>query len=64
MKLKDRALDADLVVLAMGGKANPTFFHNAQTEQVAPELYNIGDSFASGKVLEGGRAAYRLAISI
>lgn len=57
-------LRADLVVLAMGGKVDESPFYEAQKEKVAPELYNIGDSFIGGKVHEATKAAYRLAITI
>ncbi len=60
----DRALEADLVVLAMGGRPDDAPFFDAQTKLVAPELYNIGDSFTAGKVLEATRAAYNLACRI
>ncbi|MEG1523782.1 MAG: FAD-dependent oxidoreductase [Clostridia bacterium] len=61
---KDEVLDADLVVLAMGGKPDDAPFFAAQKAAVAPELYNIGDSYAAGRVLEATRAAYNLATRI
>ena len=57
-------LSCDLVVLAMGGRADDRAFLSAQQAQVAPELYNIGDSFHAGRVLEANRAAYNLAMEI
>jgi 2-enoate reductase len=60
----EETLDADLVVLAMGGKSDDGQFFSAQKAVVAPELYNIGDSFAPGRVLEANRAAYNLALRI
>lgn len=60
----DLSLEADLVVLAMGGRADETLFFEAQKERVAQELYNIGDSNRAGKVLEASRAAYNLATRI
>ena len=60
----DQALDADLVVLAMGGRANETMFFEAQKLHIAPELYNIGDSAKAGRILEASRAAYNLASRI
>ena len=57
-------LDADLVVLAMGGRPDTALFHQALADNAAPEIYNIGDSFAAGRVLEANRAAYRLAVQI
>lgn len=60
----DETLEADLVVLAMGGKPDSAPFFKAQEEHVANELYQIGDSFAAGRVLEANRAAYSLACRI
>lgn len=57
-------LEADLVVLAMGGRPDDALYYQAQAAQAAPEMYNIGDSFAGGRVLEANRAAYRLAREI
>lgn len=57
-------LEADLIVLAMGGRADETMFFEAQKQHVAPELYNIGDSHRAGRVLEASRAAYNLATRI
>lgn len=61
---KDVTLDADLIVLAMGGRPDDELYYESLKANVAPELYNIGDSFAGGRVLEANRAAYRLAITI
>ena len=58
------SLDADLVVLAIGGKADEGMYFEAQRLHVAPEIYNIGDSFKAGRVLEASRAAYNLALRI
>jgi 2-enoate reductase len=61
---KDETLEAELVVLAMGGRADDTMYFKAQKEHTAPELYNIGDSLTPGRVLEATRAAYQLASRI
>ncbi|MDR0840745.1 MAG: FAD-dependent oxidoreductase [Christensenellaceae bacterium] len=61
---QDETLEADLVVFAAGGRADDALFFEAQRTQAAAELYNIGDSFAPGKVQEAVRAAYRLGTSI
>lgn len=58
------AIDADLVVFAMGGRPDDALFLEAQKQHTAKELYNIGDSFAPGRVLEATRAAQNLAASI
>ncbi|MEG1745232.1 MAG: enoate reductase, partial [Ruthenibacterium sp.] len=59
-----QSFPADLVVLATGGKADDSLFLEAQRTHVAPLLYNIGDSFAGGRVLEATRAAYALAVKL
>lgn len=60
----EQVLEADLVVLAMGGRADETMFFEAQKLNIAPELYNIGDSAKAGRVLEASRSAYNLALRI
>lgn len=60
----DESVEADLVVLAMGGRADTDLYFALQETNAAPELYNIGDSFKGGRVLEANRAAFRLAREI
>lgn len=57
-------LPADLVVLAMGGKADNELFLEAQKRHIASEVHAIGDNFQAGKVIEAVRAGYRLAMGI
>ena len=61
---REMALDADLVVLAMGGRPDDAAYFEALAANAAPEIYNIGDSFAGGQVLEANRAAFRLAARV
>jgi 2-enoate reductase len=61
---KEEILPADLVVLAAGGISDDKLYREARKERAAPELYNIGDSFNAGKVLEATRAAYRLGLQV
>ena len=61
---QEMALDADLVVLAMGGRPDDTAYFEALAANAAPEIYNNGDSFAGGRVLEANRAAFRLAAMV
>ena len=53
-----------LVVLAMGGHPDDALYHEALAAHAAGELYNIGDSFSPGRILEANRAAYQLACRI
>ena len=61
---KKKTLSCDLVVLAMGGRPDDALYLEALRNTVSPEIYNIGDSFSAGRVLEANRAAYRLATLI
>lgn len=55
---------SDLVDIACGGQADDSLFYELQQTHAAPELRNIGDGFAPGRVLEAVRAAYRLGTTI
>jgi 2-enoate reductase len=55
---KEITLDADLVVMAIGGRPDDTLYFECQKEKAAPEIYNIGDSFSQGRVFEATKAAY------
>lgn len=61
---KEEFLDADLVVFAMGGRPDDSLYFALQEAHAAHEIYNIGDSFAAGRVLEANRAAYNLAVKL
>ncbi|MFA7107631.1 MAG: FAD-dependent oxidoreductase [Sphaerochaetaceae bacterium] len=63
-EVEKKALDADLVVMALGGKADESLFFASQAEHVADEVYNVGDSFKEGRVLEATRSAYNLSLRI
>lgn len=57
----DRELEADLLVVAMGGRAEESLFLEGQQAHVAPEIYNIGDSYKMARILEANNAAYAAA---
>lgn len=59
-----RELRADLVVLATGVKSADELFYLCQKDRIAPELYNIGDSYKGSKVFDAVRSAYRKARSM
>lgn len=61
---QEEFLDADLVVFAMGGRPDDSLYFALQEAHTSPEIYNIGDSFAAGRVLEANRAAYNLAVKL
>lgn len=60
-EFKSRTLMADLVVLSAGARPGDELYYACLSANIAPELYNIGDSFACGRLLEAVRAAYQLA---
>jgi len=60
----EEILEADLVVLAAGGRPNESVFHEFQEKLNEKEVYNIGDSFKGGKVFEATKSGYELALSL
>ena len=63
-KIQRKTIPADLVVLAIGTRANNALFNQLVEQNVAPEIYNIGDSIAPGKVWSATKSAYRRARTI
>jgi 2-enoate reductase len=55
---QEMELEADLVVLAVGLKADDRLYEACVKEHVAPEIHNIGDSFCVGRVFEATKAGY------
>ena len=56
----EETLAADLVVLATGLAPDANLYEECFRRHVAPEVYNIGDSFAVGRVFEAVRAGFTL----
>ena len=54
-------MDADLVVLAAGTVPNNELFKKLQEENVAPIIYNVGDSNKCGKVFNAVKTAFNVA---
>lgn len=61
---KEEIINADLVILAAGGRANESVFLEFQKALEDKEVYNIGDSFKGGKVFEATKSGYALALSL
>ena len=59
-KYKAVAVDADVVIIAAGTKSESTLYKQAYKDQIAPEVYNIGDSQKCGKVFGAVKQAYNL----
>jgi len=63
-KMQTIEIPADLVVIAFGIKANNNIYFNLVNENVAPEVYNVGDSNRPGKVFTAVKSAYRRCVTI
>lgn len=63
-KYKAVAVDADIVVFAAGTRSENELYKQAYKQQIAPEVYNIGDSQKCGKVFVAVKQAYNLARSL
>lgn len=57
-------LDADLIIMAAGGRPNEALFLELQQKLNTIEVYNLGDSFKGGKVFEATKSGYALALSL
>lgn len=63
-QLKTNLLDADIVIFAAGTKSEDGLYFDLVKDNIAPEIYNIGDSFKPGKIFAAVKSAYRKCISI
>jgi len=58
--LKDEKQVADLVILATGASADEMLYERLKKYKTAKSIYNIGDSFEPGRVLEAVKAGYKV----
>ncbi len=63
-KYVERILKADMVVVAAGVSSANELYYECVKNNVAKEVFNIGDSFKSAKIFEAVRSAYRKARNI
>ena len=61
---REETLDADLVALATGLRPDDALYDACVRGQVAPEVHNLGDSFAAGRVFEAVKAGYRVGLAL
>ena len=57
-------VEADLVVIAAGTAPNNELYKTLVAKQTAPLIYNVGDSFAPGKVFTAVKSAFNVAKNI
>ncbi len=60
----EQTIPADLVVLATGLTAASGLHRECVRRHVAPEMFNIGDSFTVGRVFDAVRAGFVLGRSL
>ena len=58
---QEMSIEADLVVLAVGAKPDTGLYEACLAQRAAPEIHNIGDSFAVGRVFEAVKAGEAVA---
>ena len=62
--MKEEIIEADLVVMAAGGRPSEKLFLDIQSACPTIEVYNIGDSFKAGKVFEATKSGYNCALNL
>ena len=63
-KIEEMKIKCDFVILACGTKPNNELYFELVKQNVAKEIYNIGDSNKPGKIFTATKAAYYKALSI
>lgn len=63
-KMEELKIKCDFVLLACGTKPNNELYYELVKENVAKEIYNIGDSNKPGKIFTATKSAYFKAMSI
>lgn len=63
-KFVEKTIKADAVIMAIGARPDNALYYEAQKENIAKELYLIGDSYQVGKIFEATKYAYRKALCI
>jgi len=54
-------IEADLVIIAAGTAAEDSLYRELVKRRSAPEIYNVGDSFAPAKVFNATKSAFNVA---
>jgi len=61
---RDEEMAADLVLLAAGARPDDQLYRACVEAGAAPDIRNLGDSFAMGRVFEATKAAYAVATAL
>ena len=61
---RDEELPADLVLLAAGARPDDRLYRACVEAGAAPDVRNLGDSFAMGRVFEATKAAYAVGTAL
>ena len=66
IRLQEREIEveADLVVPALGLRPDSRLYEECLSEQIAPRIYNVGDSFCVGRVFEAVKAGHAIGRAI
>ncbi|MFC1671154.1 FAD-dependent oxidoreductase [Spirochaetota bacterium] len=60
-KIEESIVPADLVILAVGAKAESSLYEDCVKKHAAHEVHIIGDSFSPAKVFEATKSGYAIA---
>jgi len=63
-KFAQKTIDADVVIFSAGNRPANDLYFELMDKNIAPEIYNIGDSLKPGKIFTAIKSAYRKAIVI
>lgn len=64
LSLVEEKIDADAVVLSLGSRSSDKLYYDIVKNNLAQEVYNVGDSATVGKVTEAVASAYRKCLKI
>src|SRR5271157_5752615 len=64
VKEQEKHLPCDLVVIATGVQSDDSLYDACLKTQIAPKVYNIGDSFAVGRIFEATKGGFALGRSL
>jgi 2-enoate reductase len=57
---KETEIAADIIILAAGWKPDRSLYEECVRRQVAPEIYQAGDVYSTGKIFEATKSGYAI----